>query len=88
MALNTGTAALHSAVLVAGVKPGDEVIIPSFTFHATAEVVLMTGAEPVFADIDPDTYTITAETVEAVMTGIQRSSCRFTCTGCQRTWTH
>jgi len=68
VALNTGTAALHSAVLVAGVKPGDEVIIPSFTFHATAEVVLMTGAEPVFADIDPDTYTITAETVEAVMT--------------------
>ncbi|MGA2971316.1 MAG: DegT/DnrJ/EryC1/StrS family aminotransferase [Candidatus Bathyarchaeia archaeon] len=68
VALNTGTAALHSAVLVAGVKPGDEVIIPSFTFHATAEVVLMTGAEPVFADIDPDTYTMTAETVEAVMT--------------------
>ena len=68
VAFNTGTAALHSAVLIAGVKPGDEVIIPSFTFHATAEVVLMAGAEPVFADIDPDTYTITAETVEAVMT--------------------
>ncbi len=68
VALNTGTAALHTAVLIAGVKPGDEVVIPSFTFHATAEVVLLAGAEPVFADIDPDTYTITAETVEAVMT--------------------
>jgi len=68
VALNTGTAALHSAVVIAGVKPGDEVILPSFTFHATAEVVLMAGGEPIFADIDPDTYTITAETVEAVMT--------------------
>ncbi len=68
VAVNSGTAALHSALLVAGVKAGDEVIIPSFTFHATAEVILMTGAEPVFADIDPDTYTVTAETVEAAMT--------------------
>ena len=68
VALSSGTAALHSAVVIAGVKPGDEVIIPSFTFHATAEVVLMAGGEPIFADIDPDTYTITAETVEAVIT--------------------
>lgn len=68
VALSSGTAALHTALLVAGVKPGDEVVVPSFTFHATAEVVLMAGAEPVFADIDPDTYTVTAETVEAVMT--------------------
>ena len=68
VAMSTGTAALHSAVLVAGVKQGDEVIVPSFTFHATAEVVLLAGGEPVFADIDPDTYTITAETVEAAMT--------------------
>lgn len=68
VAVNTGTAALHSALIIAGIKAGDEVIIPSFTFHATAEVVLLTGGEPVFADIDPDTYTLTAETVEAVMT--------------------
>lgn len=85
--MNTGTAALHSAVVIAGVKPGDEVIIPSFTFHATAEVVLMAGGEPVFADIDPDTYTITAETVEAVMTEYEGhnagSSVRIA-----RTWTH
>ncbi len=68
VAVNSGTAALHAAVLVAGVKSGDEVIVPSFTFHATAEVVLLAGGEPVFADIDPDTYNISAETVEAVMT--------------------
>ena len=55
-------------MLVAGVKPGDEVIVPSFTFHATEEVVLLAGGEPVFADVDPDTYTVTAETVEAVIT--------------------
>jgi len=68
VAVSSGTAALHCALLVAGVKAGDEVIVPSFTFHASAEVVLLAGAEPVFADIDPDTYTVTAETVEAAMT--------------------
>ena len=68
VAVNSGTAALHTALLTAGVKEGDEVIVPSFTFHSTAEVVLLTGADPVFADIDPDTYTITSETVEGVLT--------------------
>ena len=68
VAVSSGTAALHSALAVTGVKPGDEVVVPSFTFHATAETVLMCGAEPVFADIDPETYTVTTETVEAVMT--------------------
>jgi perosamine synthetase len=68
VATTSGTSALHSALAIAGVKSGDEVVVPSFTFHATAEVVLMCGAEPVFADIDPETYTITADTVEAVMT--------------------
>lgn len=68
VATTSGTAALHSALLVAGVKQGDEVVLPSFTFHSTAEVVLLAGAQPVFADIDPDTYTVTADTVESVMT--------------------
>ncbi len=68
IATSNGTAALHAALLVAGAKPGDEVIVPSFTFHSTAEVVLLCGAEPVFADLDPDTYTITSETVESVLT--------------------
>jgi perosamine synthetase len=68
VAVNSGTAALHAALLVAGVKQGDEVVVPSFTFHATAEVVLLCGAQPVFADIDPDTYTVTSDTIESVLT--------------------
>jgi perosamine synthetase len=58
VAVNTGTAALHSAIVAAGVKQGDEVILPSFTFVATAEAVVMAGGKPVFTDIDPETYNI------------------------------
>lgn len=68
VAMTSGTAALHAAFLVAGVKPGDEVVLPSFTFHSTAEMVLLAGAQPVFADIDPDSYTVTSDTVESAMT--------------------
>src|ERR1700691_4581908 len=50
-----GTDALTIALRAMGVGPGDEVIVPSFTFYATAEAVPHTGATPVFADIDPDT---------------------------------
>jgi perosamine synthetase len=58
VAMNTGTAALHSAMVAAGVKQGDEVILPSFTFVATAEAVVLAGGKPVFTDIDPETYSI------------------------------
>ena len=58
VAVNSGTAALHSAIVAAGVKPGDEVILPSFTFVATAEAVVMAGGKPVFTDIDPETFNI------------------------------
>jgi perosamine synthetase len=68
VAVSSGTAALHSALLVTGVKQGDEVVVPSFTFHSTAEVVLLCGAQPTFADIDPETYTVTADTVESALT--------------------
>jgi perosamine synthetase len=68
VAVNSGTAALHTALMVAGVKQGDEVVLPSFTFHATAEVVLLCGAKPVFADIDPETYTVTADTIQSALT--------------------
>ncbi|MDG6909393.1 MAG: DegT/DnrJ/EryC1/StrS family aminotransferase [Nitrososphaerota archaeon] len=54
VAVNSGTAALHTALFALGVKPGDEVIIPSFTFLATANVVLACGAKPVFVDIRDD----------------------------------
>ena len=54
VAVNSGTAALHTVLLAIGVKPGDEVVIPSFTFVATANVVLACGAKPVFVDIQDD----------------------------------
>jgi len=68
IAVNTGTAALHTAIMAAGVKIGDEVILPSFTFVATAEAVVMAGAKPVFADIDPETYTLSPAAVEKSIT--------------------
>ncbi len=68
IAMNSGTAALHSSLAASGLKGGDEVILPSFTFVATAEAVILAGAKPVFADIDPVTYTITAENIEKALT--------------------
>lgn len=68
VAVNTGTAALHASLVTVGVKAGDEVIIPSFTFVATAEVVAMIGAKPVFIDIDPKTYNINPTLIEKAMT--------------------
>jgi perosamine synthetase len=68
VAVNTGTAALHSAMVAAGVKQGDEVILPSFTFVATAEAVVMAGGKPVFADIDPETCNVSPAEVEKNVT--------------------
>ena len=51
-----------------GVGPGDEVVVPSFTFYASAEAIPPTGARPVFCDIDPDTFCVTADTVRAALT--------------------
>jgi perosamine synthetase len=58
-----GTAALHLAMLELGLGPGDEVIVPALTFVATANAVRYVGATPVFADVDPDTYGLTADSV-------------------------
>lgn len=68
VAVNTGTAALHSAIVAGGVKNGDEVILPSFTFVATAEAVVLAGGRPVFADIDPATYNIAPSEIEKNIT--------------------
>ena len=68
VAVNTGTAALHSAMVAAGVKKGDEVILPSFTFVATAEAVVMAGGEPVFVDINPETYNISLDEIQKSVT--------------------
>jgi perosamine synthetase len=68
IAVNTGTAALHSAIVATGVKQGDEVILPSFTFVATAEAVVMAGGKPVFTDIDPKTYNVSPAEIEKAIT--------------------
>ncbi len=63
-----GTEAITIALRALGVGPGDEVVVPSFTFYASAEAIPATGATPVFCDIDPETYCVTAETVRAALT--------------------
>jgi len=63
-----GTDALTLALKAMGVGPGDEVVVPSFTFYASAEAIPPTGARPVFCDVDPETFCITADTVRAVLT--------------------
>ncbi len=69
VALNSGTSALHLALLALGVKSGDEVITTSNTFIATAEAICYTGAKPVFADIDPKTGNLDPVLIERVITG-------------------
>jgi len=68
VAVNTGTAALHMAVASMDVKHGDEVILPSFTFVATAEAVVLAGCKPIFADIDPETYCLSAVAAKKALT--------------------
>jgi len=68
VALNSGTSALHLALLAAGVGPGDEVITVSMTFVATTAAILYCGAKPVFVDIDRDTWTMDPTLVEAAVT--------------------
>lgn len=67
--MNSGTSALHLALLAAGVGPGDEVITTPFTFVATVAAIRYAGARPVFVDIDPVSYTIDANKIEAAITG-------------------
>ncbi len=68
VAVSSGTAALHLSLLALGVRPGDEVIVPSFTFIAVANAVRYVGAQPVFADIDADTLNLAPASVEAAIT--------------------
>jgi perosamine synthetase len=68
IAVNTGTSALHLTITGTGIKHGHEVILPSFTFVATAEVVAMAGAKPVFVDINPETYNISPRKIEKAIT--------------------
>jgi perosamine synthetase len=68
VALSNCTTALHLAMIVAGIKEGDEVICPSMSYIATANAVVYVGATPVFAEVDPETYNITVEHARKVLT--------------------
>src|SRR5436190_18723436 len=63
-----GTDALAIALRALGVSVGDEVVVPSFTFYATAEAIAAIGARPVFCDVDRETFCVTRETVERALT--------------------
>ena len=63
-----GTEAITIALRALGAGPGDDVVVPSFTFYASAEAIPPTGARPVFCDIDPETFCVTADTVRAALT--------------------
>ena len=65
---NSGTSALHSILLAYGIKDGDEVIVPSFTFISTANAPLFVGAKPVFADIEEKTFGLDPEDVKEKIT--------------------
>ena len=68
IAVNSGTAALHVALLSCGIGKGDEVITTPFTFIASGNAIVYTGAKPVFADIDLKTYTLNPDTIESLIT--------------------
>jgi len=68
IALNSGTSALHMAFLAAGIKSGDEVLVPSFTFAATANSVVLAGGTPVFVDIERDFFCMDPTAAEAAIT--------------------
>ena len=73
IAVTNGTVALHLALLVLGVGPGDEVVVPSLTYIATANAVRYVGAEPVFADVDEATWCLDPAQLEAAVTGRTRA---------------
>ena len=73
LATNSGTSALHIAIGALGLRPGDEVIVPAFSFIATAQAVLHEGAVPVFADVDPVTFNIDPADAAARVTARTRA---------------
>src|SRR6202167_111564 len=73
VAVNSGTSALHLALLAAGIQPGDEVITVPFTFYATVAAIGYTGATPVYVDIDPTTFNIDPGKIEAAITARTRA---------------
>jgi perosamine synthetase len=75
LAMNSGTAALHSAYFALGIKPDTEVIVPGYTFFATAAPILQCGGRPVFCDVDPETLLADPDDVERRITPRTRAIC-------------
>lgn len=73
VAVSSCTAALHLALVAAGIKPGDEVLCPSLSFVATANAIVHAGAAPVFVDIDVSTYNIDPKRIEAAITPLTKA---------------
>ena len=73
VAVSSGTAALHASLMAIGIGPGDEVIVPSMTFVATANVIKYLNATPIFADIDPETLLVDPEDIEKKITNKTRA---------------
>lgn len=73
--MNSGTAALHAAYVAAGIGPGDEVIVPAYTFFASAAPIVQCGATPVFCDIDPQTLTADCDSAERLISDRTKAIC-------------
>lgn len=73
VAVGSGTAALHIGLLAMGIQSNDEIIVPSFTFAASANSVMMAGAKPVFVDIDPNDFTIHVDQIKSALTDRTRA---------------
>lgn len=80
--VGNGTDAITIALRAMGVVPGDEVVVPSFTFYATAEAVVGAGARPVFCDVDADTRNVTADTIRAALTARTKAIVAVDLFGC------
>src|ERR1700683_53747 len=80
--VGNGTDAITIGLRALGVRPGAEVVVPSFTFYASAEAIVTAGATPVFCDVDPDTRNVTLDTVKAAMTPRTRAILSVDLFGC------
>lgn len=75
LAMNNGTATLHSAYFAVGIGPGDEVLVPTYTWHATITPIIHCGATPIFCDIDPDSLTIDPDDIERKISSRTKAVC-------------
>jgi perosamine synthetase len=86
VAVSSGTAGLHLLVRAAGIGPGDEVLVPSFTFAASVNCILYEGATPVFVDIEPETYNLDCRDLERKLTSRTRAIVAVDCFGHPADW--